>query len=92
MQVALAEEYMNKVFVPRAASGGASEVVATILQSDPDGSRSIARAICKHVEERNADALVLMRQRKSSINRILLGSVTEYSAKHSRKPVIIVPP
>lgn len=92
MQVALAEEYMNKFFVPKAASGGASEVVANILQSDPDGSRSTAKAICKYVEEKNADAMVLMRQRKSTIDRILLGSVTEYCAKHSRKPVIIVPP
>ncbi len=82
---------MNKFFIPRAAMGQADEVVGTILESEPDGSRATGKAICEYVAKIDADALVLMRMQKSSLDRFFLGSVTEYCAKHCRKPVIIVP-
>ena len=63
---------MNKFFIPRAAMGQADEVVGTILESEPDGSRATGKAICEYVAKIDADALVLMRMQKSSLDRFLI--------------------
>lgn len=56
-----------------------------------DSSSHIGEAICEYAGKVEAHALVLMRHDKSTLGRILLGSVTRYCAVHSPVPVIIVP-
>jgi len=91
LQIAEAETFMKDIFVPRVASAGVSEVAAIVLEADPDGSRSIGRAICQYVAKMKPDALGVMKTSKSAMDRMFVGSVTKYCAVHSPAPVVIVP-
>lgn len=90
LQVAASKLFLEKVFIPKASAAGA-EVTATMLHSDPDGSSNIGKAICAYVEKHKPAALVVMKQNKSAVARLFVGSVTKYCAIHSCAPVIIVP-
>ncbi|BDA43892.1 hypothetical protein COCOBI_05-0750 [Coccomyxa sp. Obi] len=87
---AAAEKVLEKVFAPKAGSAGAPVLTMTIEVAS-DSSSHIGAAICEYAEKVKADALVLMRHNKTTIGRILLGSVTRHCAVHSPVPVIIVP-
>ncbi len=56
-----------------------------------DSSSHIGASICEYAEKVNAHALVLMRHNKTTVGRIILGSVTRHCAVHSPVPVVIVP-
>ena len=90
MQLATTTEFMQRVFIPKAAANG-TEVEATVLHSDPDTTSAIGEAICNYVEKRKPFALVIMRQNKNTLSRFFMGSVSRYCAVHSAAPVIIVP-
>ncbi len=90
MQNAAAEEILEKVFAPKAGSAGAM-VVTMKIEVASDSSSHTGAAICKYAEKVKAHALLLMRHNKSTLRRILLGSVTRHCAIHSPVPVIIVP-
>jgi nucleotide-binding universal stress UspA family protein len=81
---------MKRVFVPRAAAGGA-QVVAHVVHCDTEGAGNVGEAICSFVEKNKPSALVVMRENKSPVVKFLLGSVTRFCATHSRAPVVVVP-
>ncbi|BDA43893.1 hypothetical protein COCOBI_05-0760 [Coccomyxa sp. Obi] len=83
-------KFLDEVFASKAKSAGA-EVFAVVATVESDSSSDIGVAICTYTEKTKADALILMRQNKSTISRFFLGSVTKYCAIHSPVPVIIVP-
>ncbi|BDA51516.1 hypothetical protein COCOBI_19-0710 [Coccomyxa sp. Obi] len=83
-------KYMQDLYLPKARLAGA-EALVEVVEAKGDNSKQIGAAICEYAEKANADALVLMRQTKSPVTRIFMGSVTHYCAVHSPIPVIIVP-
>ncbi|CAL8469882.1 g9424 [Coccomyxa elongata] len=83
-------KFLDDVFASKAKSAGA-DVFAVVVSVDSDSSSDIGAAICTYTEKTKANALILMRQNKSTISRFFLGSVTKYCAIHSPVPVIIVP-
>jgi nucleotide-binding universal stress UspA family protein len=89
-QVASSEEFLKKVFIPKASSKGA-EVKATLLHSNPDGSNNIGAAICAWTETHKPAALLMMKENKSAVARFFVGSVTKYCATHCNVPVVIIP-
>jgi nucleotide-binding universal stress UspA family protein len=50
-----------------------------------------AEAILEHIEESNADGVVMGSEGRSGVSRMLLGSVAEQVARRSPVPVTIVP-
>jgi nucleotide-binding universal stress UspA family protein len=89
-QTEASEEFMERVFVPKAAAGGA-QVVPHVVYCDGEGASNVGEAICGFVETNKPSALVVMRENKSPIVKFLLGSVTRFCATHSRAPVVVVP-
>ncbi|CAL5225603.1 g8455 [Coccomyxa viridis] len=90
-QDAASKDFLERVFVPRASSGGA-KVKATMLPADSDSSTSIGQTICQYVHQAKPDVLILMKQNKTAVTRFFMGSVTRYCATECDAPVIIVPP
>jgi nucleotide-binding universal stress UspA family protein len=90
LQTASYQEFMSKVFLPKASSSGA-QVVAHVLHCYNDGASDIGAAICDFVETNQPSAVVLMRKNKSPVISFFMGSVTKYCATHSQAPVVIVP-
>lgn len=90
LQVAASKELLKKVFILKASAAGA-DVTATMLHSDLDGRSNIGEATCAYVEKHKPAALVVMKQNKSAVARLFVGSVTKNCAIHSHAPVIIVP-
>lgn len=52
----------------------------------------IADAIVRHAREVGADVIVMCTHGRTGLQRILLGSVAEYVAKHAPCPVMLVRP
>ena len=48
--------------------------------------------ICNVAERNNADAIIMGQRGLSAVQRILLGSTSDYVLHHAHSPVIIVPP
>jgi nucleotide-binding universal stress UspA family protein len=90
VQIAASEEFLNRIFIPKASEGGAT-VTATLLHSESDGSNAIGAAICDFMDKHKPAAVLLMKQNKSAVCRLFVGSVTKYCASHCHAPVIIVP-
>ncbi len=68
------------------------QVVSTIVECDPDGSRTIGKAICEYLDKIPADSVVLMKKQRNIVERVFQGSVTAYCAAHSHVTAIIVAP
>ncbi|BDA51588.1 hypothetical protein COCOBI_19-1440 [Coccomyxa sp. Obi] len=73
---------MQELYLPKARSAGA-EALVEVVEAKGDSSKQTGAAICEYAEKANADALVLMRQTKSPVTRIFMGSVTHYCAIHT---------
>jgi nucleotide-binding universal stress UspA family protein len=88
--MAATDHFLHKVFEPAASANGA-EVVSQVIIASSDASNDVGRAICQHVEKLKPAALVMMRQNKSTMTILFMGSVTQYCAVHSPAPVTILP-
>jgi nucleotide-binding universal stress UspA family protein len=53
-------------------------------------AESIGQVVCNRVQQLHAKLLVLAPHSKGAVRRILVGSVTDYCAKHCTAPVLIV--
>ncbi|BDA51492.1 2-hydroxyacid dehydrogenase homolog 2 [Coccomyxa sp. Obi] len=79
---AASNKFLKEVFVPKAKSAGA-DVFAMVLPVDSDSSSQIGAAICEYADKTKADALIMMRQNKSAVERFFMGSVSRYCAVNS---------
>jgi nucleotide-binding universal stress UspA family protein len=67
------------------------EVQAKVFTADPDRYNfGPEKLIVKYALENDFDVLVVGSHGKTGISRVVLGSVSEYVAKHAHCPVIIV--
>lgn len=55
-------------------------------------SRHIGKAVCKKAAELGAEPLVVAAHDKGPIEKLLLGSVSEYCVSHSKRPVLLLHP
>lgn len=84
--------------VEKMSALGALEEQAKAL---PDGvevsvhvttSRKVDQAVADFAEEKGADMIVLSTHGRSGVRRLLLGSVAEGILRHSKVPVLSIPP
>ena len=68
----------------RAEAAGVSSVVGSCLSGTPH------RAIVEYAEANDADCIVMGTHGRTGLNRLLLGSVTEWVIRHTDVPVLAV--
>ncbi|CAL8465652.1 g5188 [Coccomyxa elongata] len=88
---AVSNKFMEEVFVSKARSAGICVLGIVLKISSSNSSGHIGAAICEYAEKNKGNALIMMRNNKSSMERFFMGSVTRYCAVHSPIPVIVVP-
>ena len=55
-------------------------------------SRKVDQAVADYAEENDVDLIVLSTHGRSGVRRLLLGSVAEGIIRHSKVPVLSIPP
>ena len=90
MQEVTSESFLEQVLKPQAAEGGA-EVVTATLHISGDGSFDVGAAIAQYIKTHRPAALAMMKENRSSLPKVIVGSVARYCAVHSCVPVIIIP-
>jgi nucleotide-binding universal stress UspA family protein len=80
-----ATDYLAKV-AARLKDEGITKVKTVVLEGQPDDQ------ILNYLEHRRVDLVVMSTHGQSGLSRWLAGSVTERVMRHSRVPVLTVPP
>ncbi|BDA44876.1 hypothetical protein COCOBI_06-3540 [Coccomyxa sp. Obi] len=83
-----AESFIAGRFLPSLASLKVQPIVH-IVKSDVD-TESIGNVVCKKAEDLDVAAIIVSLHSKSRLQEFFLGSVTNYCAHHSRKPLLVV--
>jgi nucleotide-binding universal stress UspA family protein len=55
-----------------------------------EGAEDVREALCKHVKQEGINTLVMGNTGKSGLERVFLGSVSEYCVRHAQCAVVVV--
>ncbi|KAL4447495.1 hypothetical protein ABPG75_004714 [Micractinium tetrahymenae] len=86
-----AKQFFVDNFLEHAKQVGLEDTVCLHLVKE-SRSRHIGKAVCKKAAELGAEPLVVAAHDKGPIEKLLLGSVSEYCVAHSKRPLLLLHP
>jgi len=80
---AKAKRFMEDTFVPKLQGAPCQVEVA-------HSSGAVGEALCRRAQELDAQAVVMASHNKGAIQRLFLGSTSDYCVKHCAQPLIVI--